>query len=157
MKILKGLLVAVLVLFVVLIAVAPIGPMPGIFMRGQAAAVPEQWPDTSKVHEIQLRVPGVVPRVVNIWVVEYAGDLYIVGAKRSGWVAMLGAGGPVKMRLGDSTYALTATPVSVGWEAVLNAYVEKYRPDYPDIIAGFPSIDEAKSTVTVFRLGPRSH
>ncbi len=33
------------------------------------------------------------------------------------------------------------------------ADVDKYRQEYPDIIAGFPSVDEARSTVFVFRLG----
>ena len=136
----------------IVIAIAPIGPMPGLFIGGTLATAPTQWPDTTKVDEIRLRVPGFLPRVVIIWVVESDGELHVVGARESGWVSMLGEGGPVEMRLGDSTYSLQAVAIHEGFEAVLTAYVDKYREEYPDIIAGFPSVDQARSTVSVFRL-----
>lgn len=152
MKVLKIALLAIAAILVVVVIAAPIGPLPGVFIGGTSAEVPAQWPDTSSVHEIRLKVPGALPRVVIIWVIEHAGDLHIVGASDSGWVRMLGSGGPVEMRLGDATYSLRATPVTEGWQPVLNAYVEKYRPDYPDIVAGFPSIEEAQGQISVFRL-----
>lgn len=152
MKILKIALLAMAAILVGLVVTAPVGPLPGIFIGGSSTEAPTQWPDTSSVHEIRLKVPGTVPRVVIIWVIDYAGDLHIVGASDSGWVRMLGSGGPVEMRLGDATYALRATPVTEGWEPVLEAYVDKYRPDYPDIIAGFPSIEQAQGQISVFRL-----
>lgn len=65
---------------------------------------------------------------------------------------MLGDGGPVEMRLGDATYAPTATPARENWRPVLEAYVDKYQADYPDIVAGFPPISEARDQVAVFRL-----
>ena len=136
----------------ILITIAPIGPMPGLFIGGTPATAPAQWPDTADVDEIRLRVPGFLPRVVIIWVVESAGELHVVGARDSGWVSMLGEGGPVEMRLGDSTYPLSAVAIHTGFEAVLTAYVDKYRKEYPGIIAGFPSVHEARSTVSVFRL-----
>jgi hypothetical protein len=98
-----------------------------------------------------LRVPGTVPRVVIIWVVEHGGELHVVGSKDSGWVAMIGAESPVEMRLGDNTYALQAAVVAEGWQPILEAYVAKYQEDYPDLVAGFPSVDEAKGLVAVFR------
>ncbi len=152
MKALKIGLVVIGIVVLIGIAIAPIGPLPGVFLGGKATDVPAQWPDTSDVDEIRLRVPGFLPRVVIIWVVESTGELYVVGARDSGWVAMLGEGAPVDMRLGESTYALRAVAVREGWESVLTAYVEKYRPDYPEIIAGFPSVEEARSQVAVFRL-----
>ena len=139
----------------VVIAIAPIGPLPGLFSGGTSATAPEQWPYTTDVDEIRLRVPGVLPRVVIIWVVESAGDLHVVGARDSGWVSMLGEGAPVEMRLGDSTYPLHAVAVLDGFEAVLAAYVDKYREEYPDIIAGFPSVEDARTQVSVFRLERR--
>jgi len=153
MKIMKITSVVVLATFVVAVLIAPIGPLPGFFIGGDAAAVPAQWADTSKVHEIKLKVPGTLPRVVNIWVIDHAGDLYVVGSRDSGWVEMLGNGGPVEMRLGDDTYALNASIVAEGWQPMMEAYVAKYRPDYPDIVAGFPSVDEAKDQIAVYRLG----
>ena len=80
-----------LVLLLVLALVAPIGPMPGFFIGGTPTEAPEQWGDTSNVDQIILRVPGTPPRAVIIWVVEYGGDLYVVGSNDSGWVTVSGA------------------------------------------------------------------
>ena len=155
MRALKIALVAVLALLLVGTLVAPIGPIPGLFIGGTLTQAPERWDDTSDVHEIMLRVPGTLPRVVIIWVVEHGGELHAVGSKDSGWVTMIGARSPVQMRLGDDTYALNASVVTEGWQQILQAYVAKYQADYPDIVAGFPSIDEAKDLVAVFRLERR--
>lgn len=152
MRALKIALFVVLALLVVVALAAPIGPMPGLFIGGTSTTAPEQWDDTSKVHEIMLRVRGALPRVVIIWVVEYGGDLHVVGSTDSGWVTMIGARSAVEMRLGDNTYALNASLVTEGWQEILQAYVAKYQPDYPDIVAGFPSVDEAEGLVAVFRL-----
>ena len=151
----KYLRIGVALLAVVLIVgamIAPIGPVPGFFIGGTAAQAPPRWGDTSKVHEIRLKVPGTLPRVVIIWVIQQAGELYVVGGKDSGWVQRIGDGSPVEMRLGDDTYALRASPVRDGWEEILQAYVAKYEADYPDIVASFPSLDEARGTVAVFHL-----
>ncbi|MFT7652920.1 MAG: hypothetical protein ACI9ON_002524 [Limisphaerales bacterium] len=59
------------------------------------------------------------------------------------------------MRLADSLYALNATPVTEGKEAVLAAWMAKYRSDYPEIIEGFPKTAEAQETAVVFKLSRR--
>lgn len=152
MKFLKILLGLLIVVGAVLAVVAPIGPLPGFFIGGTKAPAPEKWMDTSGIHEIKLGVAGSLPRVVIIWVVEHDEELYVVGSSDSGWVKMLGQGGPVNMRLEGNTYALQARQITDGKEAVLGAYVAKYQPDYPDIIAGFGDIQSAGSAVGVFRL-----
>ncbi len=152
MKILKVLLGILVVLALVVLLIAPIGPLPGVFIGGSATPAPEQWPDTGAVHEIELKVPGGIPRVVVIWVIQHAGKLHVVGSADSGWVKVIGAASPVEMRLGDNTYALNATELNDDWEGVLTAYVDKYRPDYPEIVDGFPPIEEAAGAIKVFRL-----
>jgi hypothetical protein len=152
MKVLKIGVAVIGIVLLIGIVIAPIGPVPGFFIGGTPAQAPAQWPDTRDVDEIRLRVPGTLPRVVIIWVVDSGGELHVVGSRESGWVSRLGEGSPVEMRLGDFTYPLRAMPVHEGWEAVLTAYVDKYREEYPDIIAGFPSVEEARSSVAVFRL-----
>ncbi len=152
MRVLRLALPALLMVALAVLFLAPIGPMPGVFIGGSSAQPPQTWSDTSDVHEIRLKVPGTIPRVVIIWVIDYDGELHVVGGKDSGWVKMIGAGSPVEMRLGDSTYSLKASPVSENWQQILEAYVGKYEADYPDIVAGFPSIEEAADTVAVFRL-----
>ena len=152
MKVLKVILASISILLMLLALVGPLGPIPGLFIGGTSAKAPEKWDDTSNVDEIMLRVPGTVPRVVIIWFVEHGGELHVVGNRKSGWVAMIGAEFQVEMRLGDNTYALQAIAVTEGWEPILEAYVAKYHADYPDTVAGFPSIDEAKNRMAVFRL-----
>ncbi len=153
MKILKIVAGVLVVLGLTLAFVAPVGPVPGFFIGGEKTAVPERWADTSDIHEIKLKVPGLLPRVVTIWVVEFNQELHVVGAIDSGWVEMLGQGGPVEMRLEGKTYALNASRISADREAILAAYIDKYKADYPEIIEGFPSYEEGSEQFAVFRLG----
>ena len=144
---------SILLLLIVLgVFLAPLGPLPGFFIGGTKAEPPGAWPDTTATHEVRLGIPGTPPRVVIIWVVQVAGELHVVGAPDSGWVQMLGQGGPVELRIGDNTYPLTARRVTEGWEPILQAYVTKYEPDYPEIIAGFPPLEEAEGQFALFRL-----
>jgi hypothetical protein len=152
MKIMKIAAPILLVGIILLAWMAPIGPMPGIFIGGTASDLPDSWGDTAAAHEIKLEVQGTLPRVVIIWMVEVDGLLYIVGSKGAGWVQMLGQGGLVRMRMGDKTYSLTAGLVTTGWERILEAYKDKYREDYPDIVNSFPTLEEAAATTVVFRL-----
>lgn len=152
MKILKIGVSLVLLTAIVVAIVAPIGPLPGFFIGGTPTAAPTPWMDTSGTHEIALRVPGTPPRVVIIWVVEHQAALYVVGSVDSGWTNQLGEGGPVQMRLGDALYGLSATRVREGLEPLLAAYVAKYEPDYPGIVAEFPSLETGADAFAVFRL-----
>jgi hypothetical protein len=153
MKILK---VASSILFLLAAAfvwLAPIGPAPGFFIGGTESVLPESWSETSAIHEIRLKVDnGLLPRVVIIWVVQVENHLYIVGSRGSGWVSMLGQGGPVQMRMGSNTYRMNASPVTENWQLILKRYMDKYRPDYPDIVSDFPPIEDAVDTIVVFKL-----
>ena len=152
LKMLKIGIPVLVVLLIVIGLLAPIGPLPGFFIGGTETTAPTTWPDTSAVHEIRLEVPGTLPRVVIIWVIAHESALYVTGRATSGWVQMLGDGGPVRMRLGDNTYSLVATAINNNVLPVLTAYMDKYRPDYPDIVADFPSPEEAGDDYVVFKL-----
>ena len=84
--------------------------------------------------------------------VQVEGALYVVGNSASGWVQRLGDGAAVEMRLSGNTYALNALPVTEDLERLFNAYKDKYRPNYPDIVAEFPTLAEAGDQFGVFRL-----
>jgi hypothetical protein len=150
-----GLIAFVAAILATLVFVTPIGPMPGFFIGGQPTPVPKAWPDTSKVDEILLKVPGTLPRVVIIWVVQVDSALYVVGSRSSGWVQRIADGANVEMRLSGNTYALAAVPIRQELERVVNAYKNKYRANYPDIVAGFPTLEEAGYQFGVFRLDTR--
>ncbi len=146
-------LVLVGLALVVLIA-APIGPLPGVFLGGTATPPPAAWEDTSGIDEIRLKAPGLIPRVVIIWVIDYQGELNVLGMKASGWTAMIGEGAPVEVRIEDRTYAVRATPIEQDAAAIYAAYIAKYQPNYPDIVASMPSLEEAQSQdlAVIFRL-----
>ena len=152
MNILKIVLGVLAALAVVVAIAAPIGPLPGFFIGGAAQPAPAAWPDTSGVHEIKLKVAGGIPRVVIIWVADYNGELYVVGSPDSGWVRKVGDGAPVQLRLGDDTYALNAVPVAGNTDAILNAWLDKYEPDYPEIVSGFREGEASSSAAAIFRL-----
>ena len=151
-KILKIGLPILLAVLVVVAYIAPIGPLPGFRIGGNETAPPGTWPDTSNVHEIRLEVPGTLPRVVTIWMIDYESEIYVMGSAESGWVKMLGDGGSVRMRLEDNTYSLTASVVKSDAGPIVTAWMDKYRPDYPDIVADFPSPEEADDGYRVFQL-----
>lgn len=153
MKIFRILIAALILIGLIFVVAAPIGPVPGFFIGGQDQPVPARWPDTSSVSEIRLKVPGLPPRVVIIWVVAQENDLYVVGDKDNGWVQMLGDGSPVEMRIGDDTYALQAHRIDAGAHEIVTAWLDKYRPDYPEIVSGFPAPDSGASPARVYRLG----
>ena len=90
--------------------------------------------------------------MVIIWVIDYEGELYVVGSRGSGWVDGIGQSSSVKLRIGDNTYAVNANDVTENGDAVRDAWLDKYRPDYPDIVAGFPSAEEAEGIVAIFHL-----
>ena len=143
--------VAAVLALVVLIA-APIGPLPGVWIGGTETPAPATWEDTSGIDEIRLKVPGVIPRVVIIWVIDYEGELYVLGMNSSGWVNRIIDGAPVDVRIGDRTYAVRATPIQEIAETVYAAYLAKYEPNYPELVASFPSIEEGRDLATIFRL-----
>lgn len=155
MKFMKIFLGLVLVLAVGLVLVGPVGPLPGMFIGGNPTPVPEQWEDTSELHEIKLKVPSGLLRVATLWVVDYGGDLHVVSGHEGGWSTAIGQGGPVEMRMGDKTYSLTATRLSEGVEPIAAAYVAKYATDYPDLVSRLPSLEDNADGFTVFRLAGR--
>ena len=152
MRILKIALAVLAALAVVVLLAAPIGPLPGVFIGGTATPPPATWEDTSGIDEIRLKAPGAIPRVVIIWVIDVGGELYVVGMKESGWTQRIGDGAPVEVRIGDATYAVEAILVEEGGGAILTAYAAKYEPNYPDIVADLPTIEEAPEVASIYRL-----
>ena len=151
----SGLITFLAAILAKLAFVTPIGPLPRFFIGGQPTSVPQTWPNIAKVDKILLKVSGILPRVGAIWVVQVDGALYVVRNSASGWMQRLGDGAAVEMRLSGNTYTLSARLVTEDLERLLNAYKDKYRSNYPDIVAGFPALAEAGHQFSVFRLVAR--
>jgi hypothetical protein len=143
---------ALSLLVLVMVAYAlftPLGPVPGVLIRGVPTPPPAQWGDTANESEILLRVPGIIPRVVTIWFVQVDGEIYVATEKNSGWGKMLGEGGPVHMRLGDRTYSLTASLASNPFQ-IAQAYIAKYDRLAPGFITETP--EEAAANSSIYHL-----
>lgn len=152
LKFLKYIVAAVVLIIALLAMLAPIGPLPGIFIGGSASAAPRIWQDTSQVDEVRLRVAGAVPRVVIIWVVQQDNQLYVIGSNESGWVTMLGQGGPVHLRIGDATYPLLARKLTEEQLPIIASYQNKYRAGYPAIVGDMGAPEDMINGASVYLL-----
>ena len=148
---------AVLAAVLIILAIAaPIGPMPGLRIGGTPAEAPASWAGTQLPDEVLLATyDGPLPYVVTIWVVESGGRLYVVGAPESTWVAKATNSSDVRVRINDAVYDMQATRMPPGRVDVLQAYVDRYQADYPEIIDGFPPLEELAEGSALFELTPR--
>ena len=122
---------------------------------GNPAAAPASWSAVTLPEEVKLATDsGLWPYVVIIWIVEADDRLYLVGAPDSTWVQNATRSPEVKLRMGDDVYDLKATRVD-GRVEILERYVDRYREDYPDIIASFPPMEEFAAGAALFELSAR--
>jgi hypothetical protein len=149
-------LVAVAVLVVVVALAAPIGPMPGVRIGGNPASPPADWSSTTLPEDVRLATyASTLPHVVIIWVVESDNHLYLVGAPDSTWVEGATRAPEVHLRIGDDTFDMRATRLAQGRRDIVEKYINRYKDNYPDIIAGFPPIEQFAEGAAVFELDAR--
>ena len=148
----KKLALLIILAAVVVLWLAPIGPMPGFFIGGTVIEAPDTWEDTSAVDEVRLKVEGLIPRVVIIWVVEVDGELYVTGDKQSGWVKGLENGGDAHLRIGENTYPVVAEPQTENVDKLISAWYEKYQPNYPEIVGQMREVSVEPRPYQVFKL-----
>ena len=147
-------IIALLVLSPLIVVLAgPIGPIPGIRIGGTPTPPPADRASITLPDEVQLATgAGLLPRVVNIWVVSHENALFVFGAKDSGWVKNVQARANVELRIGDVTYPLTASVETAITREVYQKYIERYRAGYPEITATMPAVDEVSEVGVIFRL-----
>ena len=150
-------ILAVLAVAILIAAIAaPIGPMPGLRIGGTPAEAPESWAGTELPDNILFGTKdGALPYVVTIWVVETGGRLYVVGDPASTWVEKATNSPDVQVRINDAVYDMTAARMPPGRVDVLQAYVDRYQADYPEIIDGLPPVPELAEGSALFQLTPR--
>ena len=149
-------LAILVVTLIVLALAAPIGPMPGLRIGGTAAQAPTSWAAAELPDEVLFATyDGPLPYVVTIWIVESGGSLYVVGDPESTWVRKANSTSDVKVRIDDAVYEMRATRMPPGRIDVLEAYVNRYKDDYPEIINSFPPLPELAQGSALFELTPR--
>jgi hypothetical protein len=145
-----------MVLLIGLAVAAPIGPMPGFRLGGSEASAPAQWSSATLPEEVRLATfAGMLPHVVIIWVVESDNRLYVIGAPDSTWVAGASQAPEVRLRIADNAYDMRATRLDPGPAHLFEKYLDRYRDNYPDIIAGFPPMEEFSQGAALFELTRR--
>jgi hypothetical protein len=150
------LLLALGAVAIILAIAAPIGPMPGFRVGGSPAEPPASWVGAQLPDEVRFGTyDGFLPYVVTIWVVESGGSLYVVGDPASTWVKKATNSSDVRIRIGDSVYDMQARRMPAGRVDVLQAYVDRYKADYPEIINSFPPLPEFAQGSALFELTPR--
>ncbi len=148
-----------IVLFVLALGVAlaaPIGPMPGIRLGGNLASPPAQWSSVTLPEEVRLATfAGILPHVVIICVVESDNRLYVIGAPDSTWVEGATRSPDVRLRIGDNAYGMRATRIEPGRQDIFQMYIDRYKDNYPKIIATFPPVEEFSQGDALFELVSR--
>lgn len=149
----RNIVLALLLAAGIALALAPIGPMPGVWLGGTATAAPADWRTIELPMTVQLKtVGGPIPRVVNIWIVEADNELYVFGAKDSGWVRSALQDPAVTLRMGEAAYALNAVaPPDKAPEAYVR-YLDRYRADFPELVGGLPTDAAAFEAGVALRL-----
>lgn len=143
-------LAVLIAVFIAAVLVAPLGPIPGIRLGGTEMKPPADWSSLDLPETVQLETKaGLLPRVVNIWIVRYDNALWVLGNPESGWVRQASTRGDVRLRIGDRVYRLRAKRITE--PAAYRAYIERYRDGYPDLIATLPP-PEAAASIAIFRL-----
>tara|TARA_B100001029_G_scaffold173080_1_gene171533 strand:+ start:60 stop:521 length:462 start_codon:yes stop_codon:yes gene_type:complete len=148
----KKIVVLAALLALLVMYLLPIGVVPGFFIGGTEQPVPAKWEDTSGIDEVRLRTGDLIPRVVIIWIVQINGELYVSGGKDSGWVIRLLKNTDAQLRIGDSTYAVTAERQTQNLDALMSAWYDKYQPNYPEIVGQMRAVSANPRPYEVFRL-----
>jgi hypothetical protein len=141
-----------LALFAVLVFALACGPIPGGSLDGDAAAVPPDWKAAlgadHALCEIESRPAD--PHSIQLDCFTYEGALYAQSHRWAqapwwpvkSWAVVWLEHPEVRVRVGDSLYDLTATPVGMGAQR--------------DAILGMRGYDPVPEEILLFRFDPRA-
>lgn len=135
----------------------PVGPFPGGALSGEVAPLPGDASVVGGVPQVQLETNPAEPHSVNTWIAAHAGALYVPTSMIRGpklpteraWVRNVEADDRVRLRAGESIYALRAERVLDDSEraAALAALQAKYELGQGDL--------DPEREIWIFRLAPR--
>ncbi len=123
-----SLVVLLAIMVTVYIFVTPYNRIAGIRIGGSLTPPPSDWTTVNNIAEVQLKTGGFPPFVVNIWFVPDEGG-FITATRPDGgyWAKRVRDNPNGHIRVGDETYALTATEI-LGDERI--PYLESYGGKY---------------------------
>lgn len=101
-------------------------------LSGDEGVPPDDWSALRSEETFQLETRPGDPYSVNIWAVGIGPDVYIgTGPDGTNWSGYISEDPHVRLRVGNTVYALIARPVSDTAErrTVAHAYAEKYDMD----------------------------
>jgi hypothetical protein len=130
-------------LFFLLTACEPIGPIPGGSLSGTLEPVPGNWESLDKKEIVQVETLAADKSYsVNVWGVGLGKQYYVASAKgsESRWARRIARNKQVRLRIETSVFELAATIVTEQSERemVSRAFEEKYdmssSDDFPDVL-----------------------
>ena len=114
-------------------ACEPQDERPGLWLRGNLQAFPEDWSFTREHLEIAIQVaaPYFLPHSITIICAEHEGDLYVAAyrPKTKNWAAWVTDDPNVTLKIGEDLYQARLARVNDPLEITnaLGAYATKYR------------------------------
>ena len=123
-----------------------------IFIGKTEQQLTEQWEDASSIDQVRLKAGDLIPRIVINRIVQVNGELYVSGDKDSSWVGRLLKNSAAQLRIGDSTYAVTAERQTQNLDKLMSAYYDKYRLNHPEIVDQMRGVSPHPRPCAVFRL-----
>lgn len=101
-------------------------------LSGDVETPPDDWSGLAREETFQLETRPDDPYSVNIWAVGIGHDVYIgTGPDGTNWSSYIAEDPRVRLRVGDTLYALVARSVTDSAERrkVAHAYADKYGMD----------------------------
>jgi len=101
-------------------------------LSGEVAPPPEDWSELEDEETFQLETRPEDPYSVNVWAVGIEDDVYVgTGPEGTRWSQYVQEQPQVRLRVGETLYALEAVPVTdpVERRQVAEAYADKYAMD----------------------------
>lgn len=116
-----------------LTACEPMGPVAGGSLAGNTTAAPDEWSAISTVENVLIETNPDDPYSVTVWGVDTGANYYVASGDGGDtrWAENLVANPGVKLKIGDTLYALNAVRVTDSTElsTVFARYVAKYDLD----------------------------
>lgn len=102
---------------------------PGFWLGGRETSAPQDWSSVNEFRLAKVATYSAFPYVVTVGYAGTPTGLYVMASPESHWLERVKANPSVRMRIGQSSYALRALEVTDPMEirALLKTYGGKYR------------------------------
>ena len=134
---LKVILAALVIIPLLGFACGPIAFFPGLLIGGTSAPAPDDWTPLDSEAESLIEKGSSFPYVVPTNYVATRRGLYVVAVPYSIWRSRIRADPEIRVRIGDSTYELTAHEVPKTDTEQLQFALDSFSAKYAELLETF--------------------